>query len=391
MEKDNLNLSVFILLIIVVSSCKMPEGPVSLSGNVPEANGWATQVVLDGLEQPWAMAWLPDGLILITERPGRMILYNENEHTIEYVNGIPDVYSDGQGGLLDIILHPDFENNRLIYFTFAIGNDNHNQTAVARGEFNGTEVQNVEIIFRAKPEKSGNQHFGSRMAWLDDGTLLVSVGDGGNRPKSIDGILSREYAQKLNTHLGKIIRINDDGSVPVNNPFIGQENALPEIWSIGHRNIQGLTFDEKRGHVWANEHGSRGGDELNQVSPGLNYGWPIVTYSREYYGLRISRKTSMPGMVDPVIVWTPAQAPSGLTVYNGNIFKEWKGDLFSGGLRGKQVRRILLNGSTVVGEESLTIGYRVRDVKTGPDGYLYLLTAENNGKLIKIIPETGNQ
>jgi aldose sugar dehydrogenase len=391
MKKDNLNLSVFILLIIVVSSCKMPEGPVSLSGNVPEANGWATQVVLDGLEQPWAMAWLPDGLILITERPGRMILYNENEHTIEYVNGIPDVYSDGQGGLLDIILHPDFENNRLIYFTFAIGNDNHNQTAVARGEFNGSEVQNVEIIFRAKPEKSGNQHFGSRMAWLDDGTLLVSVGDGGNRPKSIDGILSREYAQKLNTHLGKIIRINNDGSVPVNNPFIGQDNALPEIWSIGHRNIQGLTFDEKRGRVWANEHGSRGGDELNQVSPGLNYGWPIVTYSREYYGLRISHKTSMPGMTDPVIVWTPAQAPSGLTVYNGNIFKEWKGDLFSGGLRGKQVRRILLDGSTVVGEESLTIGYRVRDIRTGPDGYLYLLTAENNGKLIRIIPETGNQ
>jgi glucose/arabinose dehydrogenase len=217
------------------------------------------------------------------------------------------------------------------------------------------------------------------------------VGDGGNRPKSIDGILSREYAQKLNAHLGKIIRIHDDGSAPDNNPFIGLESALPEIWTLGHRNVQGLTFDEENGHIWANEHGSRGGDELNLILPGSNYGWPAVTYSREYYGPRISRETSKPGMEDPLIVWTPAQAPSGLTVYNGSVFKEWNGDLFSGGLRGEQLRRIILDGTTVIGEESLTIGYRVRDVRMGPDGYLYLLTAENNGKLIKIIPEVKMQ
>ncbi len=365
----------------------MPEGPVSPSDRVPEAEGWSAQVLLEGLEQPWAMAWLPDSTMLITERSGRLLHFHQKEQRKVTIDGIPDVYADGQGGLLDLVLHPDFDSNRLIYVTFAEGNKDRNQTAVARAELHGNELVNMEVIFRAEPAKSGNQHFGSRMAWLEDGTLLVSVGDGGNRPSSIDGTLSRDYAQKLTAHLGKIIRIRDDGSVPEDNPFLGINNALPEIWTIGHRNIQGLTADKRSGNVWANEHGSRGGDELNLATSGSNYGWPLVTYSREYFGPRISRHTSKPGMVDPLIVWTPAQAPSGLTIYTGEIFKEWNGNLFSGGLRGEQIRRIILDGQTVIGEEALTIGYRVRDVRTGPDGYLYLLTAEDDGKLIKIIPD----
>ena len=385
--------SLFLLYfsLIVLYSCKMPEGPVTLSGDVAEAEGWASEIILEGLEHPWALEWLPNGWMLITERPGRMKIFNEESGQLDDVSGLPQIYSDGQGGLLDLLVHPDFERNSLIYFTFALGTEDQNQTAAARAELHGNRLENVEIIFRADPKKSGNQHFGSRMAWLADGSLLISVGDGGNRPKSIDGILSREYAQMLDAHLGKIIRINEDGSIPEDNPFIRQDGALPEIWSVGHRNVQGLTFDKTSGRVWANEHGSRGGDELNLINGGANYGWPVVTYSREYYGLKISRKTSKPEMEDPVIVWTPAQAPSGLTVYHGDVFKEWNGDLFSGGLRGEQVRRIILEGSTVMGEEALTIGHRVRDIRTGPDGYLYLLTAEENGKLIRIIPEAQNK
>lgn len=344
-------------------------------------------MVTDGLEHPWSMVWLPDSSILVTERSGRLRYIKNGKLNPKPVQGLPKVFAEGQGGLMDISIHPDFDENRKVYFTFSSGTENQNQTVVATAVLKDLELQNVEIIFRAEPVKSGDQHFGSRILWLADGTFLISIGDGGNRPQSIDGVLSREYAQMKDAHLGKVLRFNDDGSAPEDNPFADEESALSEIWTLGHRNIQGLAINTETGHVWANEHGSKGGDELNLLEAGKNYGWPVVTYSREYYGPRITSETTKPGMVDPRVVWTPAQAPSGLTFYTGRHFPNWQGNLFSGGLAGQQIRRIILEDEEVTGEESLTIGTRIRDVKQGPDDYLYFLTDEENGRLIRIVPE----
>ncbi len=379
--------SFFLILAVFITACAMPDGPVETSDEVPEAEGWQTELISDGLVHPWSVAWLPDGSMLVSERPGRLRVIRDGELHPEPIRGLPPIYVSGQGGLLDISPHPSFEENRHLYFTFAHGDEDANQTAVAKGILEDHELHDVEILFFAEPAKSDNQHFGSRIAWLPDGTFLVSIGDGGNRPASIDGILNREYAQKMDAHLGKVIRLNDNGSVPDDNPFIDDPTAKPEIWTLGHRNIQGLTVYPETGYVWANEHGSRGGDELNLLIAGENYGWPAVTYSREYYGPRISDETSRPGMEDPKIVWTPAQAPSGLAIYRGEQFPEWKRNLFSGGLAGEQIRRIVLDGENVIGEESLSIGRRVRDVRLGPDGFLYILTDHENGELLRIVPD----
>jgi aldose sugar dehydrogenase len=377
--------SFLLIFAMTFYSCAMPDGPVEPTGDVSEAKGWEAERLLEGLEHPWSMTWLPDGTMLITERPGRLRLVRDGELHPESVRGLPPIYSEGQGGLLDISLHPDFKENRLLYFTFARGNEDENSTAVARAVFEDHELHDLEVLFTAEPLKSDGQHFGSRIVWLPDKTFLVSVGDGGNRPQSIDGTLNREYAQKMDSHLGKVIRLNDDGTVPEDNPFADDPTAKPEIWTLGHRNIQGIAVDPENGHVWANEHGSRGGDELNLLIAGENYGWPVVTYSREYYGPRISEETSRPGMEDPKAVWTPAQAPSGLLFYTGDVFPEWRGNLFSGGLAGEQIRRIVLQETEVVRQESLTIGQRVRDVRQGPDGYIYLLTDHSNGQLLRLV------
>jgi aldose sugar dehydrogenase len=365
----------------------MPEGPVPLSGDAPEAEGWTTETLLTGLEQPWAVAWLPGGELLITERPGRLLRISPDFQQSEPVAGLPQIYADGQGGLMDLSLHPNFEENRMVYLIYASGDEDANRTTIGRGELNGNELTGFEEIFRVSPDKDGDQHFGSRMVWLDDSTFVVAIGDGGNRPQQTRGVLSREHAQMLDSHLGKILRLNEDGSTADGNPFADQEGAYPQIWTLGHRNIQGLALDADSGRLWANEHGSRGGDELNLIQEGENYGWPEVTYSREYWYTSISDETSKPGMTDPKVVWTPAQAPSGLAFYTGDVFPDWQGDLFSGGLQGEQVRRIMLDGQTVTGEEKIPIGRRVRDVRQGPDGYLYVLTGHDDGELIRIVPE----
>jgi glucose/arabinose dehydrogenase len=269
---------------------------------------------------------------------------------------------------------------------FVTGNPDANRTALARGRLDGSSLRDTEILFRNADSKSGGQHFGSRMVWLPDGSLLVSIGDGGNPPIAFRNGNIRDQAQNPATHFGTVIRIRDDGSPHPGNPFADDPEARPEVWSIGHRNIQGMTRDPVTGRIWANEHGSRGGDELNQIRGGDNYGWPVVTYSNEYWGPRISDETSRPGMADPVLVWTPSKAPSGLTFYTGDVYPQWRGDLFSGALKFGQVRRIRLDGTRVVGEEKLTIGRRVRDVRQGPDGYLYLLTDEDDGALLRILP-----
>ncbi|EGV16411.1 PQQ-dependent sugar dehydrogenase [Thiocapsa marina] len=379
-------LAVIGLLWLPLAHCAPVEGPVQPTGDVPEAEGWGSDVVVDGLEHPWSIAWLPDGSALITERPGRLRILRDGALVPEPVAGLPAVLSHGQGGLLDVAPHPDFERNRLVYFTFATGTPNANRTALARGRLEADRLRGVEIIFENADVKSGGQHFGSRLLWLPDKSLLMSIGDGGNPPVSFAGGNIRDQAQRPETHFGKILRLTEDGGAHPDNPFVDRKGARAEIYSYGHRNIQGLALDPASGRVWATEHGARGGDELNLIEPGKNYGWPEVTYSMEYRGGRVSEETSRPGMVDPLINWTPSKAPSGLAFYTGGRYPGWQGNLFSGALVFGEVRRILLDGARVVDEEKLTIGNRVRDVRQGPDGYLYVLIDSGEGSLLRILP-----
>ncbi|MEM8777954.1 MAG: PQQ-dependent sugar dehydrogenase [Cyanobacteria bacterium P01_G01_bin.49] len=350
---------------------------------------WHQVSVIQGLENPWSMTWLPNGDMLITERPGRLRLVRDGELEPTEITGVPEILALGQGGLMEVSLHPNFTENRLIYLTYADGTSQANHTKVARAIFDGKALQDLQVIFEVSPLKSGGQHFGSRLVWLSDGTMLVAIGDGGNPPLKFDGQLIRQQAQNLENHLGKIIRLNDDGSIPDDNPFMEVEEADPAIWSYGHRNIQGLTIDRATGQVWSTEHGSRGGDELNQVEAGENYGWPVVTHSQEYSGGEISSERSRPGMIDPKVVWTPAIAPSGLAFYDGTRFPGWQGDLFAGGLVAKEVLRLDLDSSgKVMGQQTIPFEQRVRDVRQGPDELLYVLTDDSNGQLIRLEPVT---
>jgi glucose/arabinose dehydrogenase len=307
------------------------------------------------------------------------------------VAGLPPVFARGQGGLLDISLHPDFAANKRVYFSYSDGSRSANRTRVARGVYEDGRIRDWEIIFETNVTKSGTQHFGSRLCWLPDNTLLISVGDGGNPPVRLKGRFIRENAQDLSNQLGSLVRINDDGSIPSDNPFKNQQGVSLDIFSYGHRNIQGLVYDAKRSTIWATEHGALGGDELNQPQAGKNYGWPVVTYSREYFdGSKISPQVSKPGMVDPLVVWLTAIAPSGLTIYTGDKFPDWKGDLFAGALIKQSVRHIMLNAEgQITGQRELRFGARVRDVRQGPDGYLYVLTDDDDGHLIRIKPVKG--
>lgn len=366
------------------------ESRATLSAQ-PE-QGWKLVAIAQGLEHPWAMAWLPNGDILITERPGRLRLVQDGELQPEPIAGIPDIPDLlvlGQGGVLDIALHPRFHENQWVYLTYAQGTAAANRTTVARARLDGQTLEDWQVIFEVSPAKPGGQHFGSRLLWLPDGTLLVSIGDGGNAPLRLAGALIREQAQDRRSHLGKILRINEDGSIPRDNPFVGQPQADDALWSYGHRNIQGLAYDPLENRVWSTEHGARGGDELNLIEPGKNYGWPVVTHSRDYSGAIISPETSRPGMVDPLVVWTPAIAPSGLALYRGDRYGGWQGHLFAGGLVSQDVRRIELDDQgQVLQEISMPIGQRVRDVRQGPDDFLYVLTdSRNNGQLLRIEPD----
>jgi glucose/arabinose dehydrogenase len=377
-----------ILFFFVMCSDRLLAQPYINQSDVPAERGFRAVSLLRGLEHPWSMAWLPNGDILVTERPGRLRRVRAGQLASDPISGVPKVFDSGQGGLLDISLHPRFEQNRKVYFTYAHGNTIANRTRVATAILNGNRLDNWQVIFEVSTSKFGRQHFGSRLLWLPDETLLVSIGDGGNPPVRLQGDWIRKQAQNRRSHLGKILRFKDDGSVPPDNPFANATDAEPTIWSYGHRNIQGLAFDPLRSLVWASEHGALGGDELNLIQAGSNYGWPSVTFSREYFdGSKISPLTSKPGMVDPVTVWMTAIAPSGLVVYSGTQFEQWRGDIFVGGLKSQDIRRIDLNeAGQVLGEYALRIGQRVRDVRQGPDGLLYVLTDESNGSLIRLEP-----
>ncbi len=346
--------------------------------------------LVEGLEHPWGMVWLPNGDLLVTERSGRLRQIQDGVLLPQPIPGLPPIFASGQGGLLDIALHPKFAENRLIYFTYADGDRSTNRTQVARAQFDGETLQDWQVIFSAAPDKSASQHFGSRLTWLPDETLLVSFGDGGNPPISIAGELIRFQAQNLESYLGKVVRLRDDGSVPSDNPQLPGTSEPSAIWSYGHRNIQGLAYDAIAQQVWATEHGSRGGDEMNLLQPGANFGWPLVSHSREYTSDQpVAPVQSKPGMVDPKVVWTPAIAPSGLAVYRGDRFPDWQGDLFAGGLVSRDIRRLEVDvQGNVRDAEQITIGQRVRDVRQGPDGLLYVLTDESQGQLLRLEPLT---
>jgi aldose sugar dehydrogenase len=376
-----------LLVLLLPAGCAQAQAPAGDSPAppaVPTAKGFRHTVMVRGLEHPWGMAWLPDGSLLISERPGRLRIVRNGVLDPVPVPGVPEVLAAGQGGLLDVSVHPRFRENRFVYFTYAAGTPAANHTRLARARFDGRALGTLEVLFAVPQRKSGTQHFGSRILWLPDGTLLLAIGDGGNPPVELDGELIRLQAQRRGSALGKILRLNDDGTPAGGNPF---REAAP-VWSLGHRNIQGLALDPLNGQVWASEHGSRGGDELNRIKPGLNYGWPLVTHSREYFGPAISDRRTAPGLEDPRRVWTPAIAPSGLVVASGRRVPVWRGQLFAGGLMSGDVRRLRLDSQgRVLAEESIAIGARVRDVREGPDGFLYVLTDEApDGRLIRLEP-----
>ncbi|WP_126147798.1 PQQ-dependent sugar dehydrogenase [Synechococcus elongatus] len=360
--------------------------------SIPELSAVEVTPLVEGLEHPWSLAWLPNGDLLITERPGRLRLVRQGKLEPTAIAGLPaDLFAQGQGGLLDIAVDPQFEQNRWVYFSYAAGTEAVNRVQVARGKLNGLRLENVEVIFTVRPDKSSAQHFGSRLAWLPDRTLLIAIGDGGNPPVELNGRLIRHQAQMPESGLGKIHRINRDGSIPADNPFRNQPKAQASLWSLGHRNIQGLAVDPQTGTVWSTEHGSRGGDELNQIKAGENYGWPEVTFSQEYWGAEITPLRTQSGMIDPHLVWTPAIAPSGITVYRGTKVPDWQGKIFAGGLVGRDIRVIQLSPEGQATNVSrIPIGARVRDVRQGPSGDLYVLTDESSGKLIRVRSTTAS-
>lgn len=336
--------------------------------------------VATGLERPWGIAFLPDGRALVTERPGRLRIVSTDGRVSEPLDGVPAVDAVNQGGLLDVALDPDFAATRLVYLSYAEPREGGNGTAVARGRLEERGLEDVQVIFRQQPAVKGGHHFGSRLVFGRDGRLFVTLGDRNSE---------RAKAQTLDNHIGKVVRIERDGKVPSDNPFVGQAGALPEIWSYGHRNVQGAALHPGTGELWTNEHGPKGGDELNRTLPGRNYGWPTVSYGVEYSGAKISDSPTAPGIEPPVHYWVPSIATSGLLFYTGDRFPQWRGSAFVGSLKEKRVARLEMDGNRVLREEPLlegVVGERVRDVEQGPDGLVYLLTDEKDGRLLRIEP-----
>jgi glucose/arabinose dehydrogenase len=335
-----------------------------------------------GLVHPWGMAFLPDGRLLVTERPGRVRIVGKDGRLSPPLQGVPKVYASGQGGLLDVQIGPDFATSSAVYLSYADPRDgSRNGTSVARGklvgEGDGGRLEDVKVIFRQEPSYSSSAHFGSRIVFARDGSLFVTLGD---------RYSARDEAQNPANHLGKLVRLMSDGSPYAGNPK--KTGWRPEIWSIGHRNVQSAALHPQTGKLWTIEHGARGGDEINVPEAGKNYGWPVITYGRDYSFLKIGEGTAKPGLEQPIYYWDPSIAPSGAAFYTGDRFPEWKGNLFVGALAGQALHRLVLDGEKIVGEEKLLadLGERIRDVRNGPDGALWLLTDSPEGRVLRLVP-----
>jgi glucose/arabinose dehydrogenase len=346
-----------------------------------EAGRIKVETVVNGLDHPWGLAFLPDGRILVTERPGQLRLVSKDGALSEPLAGVPKVFAKVQGGLLDVALDPDFKANRLVYLSYAEPGEGGASTAVARGKLTDDGLKDVEIIFRQVPKVNGGNHFGSRLAFAPDGKLFVTLGER----------FQFTPAQDLSNDLGKIVRLNPDGSVPTDNPFVGRNDARPEIWSYGHRNPQGAAVHPKTGKLWESEFGPMGGDELNIPEAGANYGWPVVSWGKHYDGRSIPEPPTQPEFADAIYHWTPVISPSGMTFYTGEAIPGWRDNLLIGGLSSEAIVRLTLDGESVTAEERILMGTRIRDVAQAPDGSVYALTDEDNGKILRLTLENSSQ
>jgi glucose/arabinose dehydrogenase len=390
-------LPLLLLAVVAVAACRA-QSPAGLAANASGDDGQAQPapanavakaattadadvvVVASGLEHPWGLAFLPDGRMLVTERPGRLRIVAADGTLSAPLAGVPAVWAKGQGGLLDVALDPDFANNHFVYLSFAEPGDGDSAgTAVARGRLEGDALAGTTVVFRQEPKIADGHHFGSRLVFDRAGNLFVTAGDRMQWPN----------VQRLDRGQGKLFRIRPDGGTPPDNPFVGRAGAQPQIWSYGHRNAQGAALNPRTGELWEVEHGARGGDELNIVRAGKNYGWPQVTLGINYSGEKIGTgRTAAPGMEPPIHYWIPSIAPSGLAFYDADRFPAWKGSLFVGALAHRKLVRLTLDGDRVVAEEHLLtdLGKRIRNVRVGPDGYVYVLTDEDRGEVLRIAP-----
>ncbi|WP_043529553.1 PQQ-dependent sugar dehydrogenase [Litchfieldella xinjiangensis] len=361
---------------LIVAAITLMAGLAEVSA----ATTYHIATVAEGLDHPWSLAFLPNDDMLVTERAGRLRLIRAGEGLqAAPVEGAPEVYAEGQAGLFEVLLAPDHEESGVLFLSYACGEAKANTTCLDRARFDGERLMDRETLFRALPDTYGASHYGGRMLLLPDDTLLLGLGDGFDY---------REHAQNPANHLGSVVRLTTDGDVPEDNPFLGVERAQPELFSVGHRNVQGLAYDAERREILLHEHGPRGGDELNRIQAGGNYGWPMVTHGVDYTGARISPYTDLGLFESPLLHWTPSIAPSGMTLYDASLFPEWQGDLFVATLAARHVVRLNRVDGRIVAQEPLfaELGERIRDIRTSPDGALYLLTDSDEGRVLRVMP-----
>ena len=369
-----------LLIILMCMSCHLSWAQDKQQLIHSEKHSFRIVPLLAGLENPWSIAFLPDGRMLVTERAGRLRLVTQDfKLDPKPIDGLPEVIANGQGGLFDVVLHPQHAQNGWIYWAYNAPGTGGWGTALARGKLLGQRMTEVQVLFSMQPKTRSAHHFGGRIVFDATGMVYLTLGDRGDKDR----------AQKLNDHAGSVIRLHDDGRVPNDNPFVQRAGALPEKWTLGHRNMQGAAINPQTGELWTHEHGPQGGDEVNVIRPGLNYGWPVVTYGVNYgLGTKIGEGQSKPGMVQPLQVWVPSIAPSGMAFVSGSQFSQWRGNMLVGALRGQMLVRLTLEGDKVLSEERLFQGRpgRIRDVRMGPDGLVYLLTDDPQGALLRLEP-----
>ena len=363
---------------VLLGSCISAEEELIDSRISSEQAEFRLVRVVSGIANPWGFTFLPEGDALITQRSGRLWRLDNENGILEEISGLPEIRPGGQGGLLDIVLHPDYPRNGWIYLSHVVSAPDGNATAVSRARLDQTRLIDLERIFTANKGGRTTRHFGSRLVFNDEGYLFITLGERGEDDR----------AQDRSDHAGSTLRLRPDGRVPPDNPFVGDESAADEIFSYGHRNAQGMIYDPFTDKIWLHEHGAKGGDEVNIIKPGANYGWPVISYGTHYSGAKIGVGVSRPGMEQPLIYWDPSIAPSGMALYTGEAFPAWQGDIFLGALAGKHLRRLERRDGKIIAQEVLLQGSigRIRDVRQGPDGLLYLLTDEQNGSLYRLEP-----